>query len=682
MIGKIDEKLASSGEILKRLLLITTVIVFLVVGVACDYFQQEKKNTEIDVLNENLPYEYTDPELDIDPTRELYFDIDYKLDNTLPYFNSIEVFWDPGLKIKAEDAEIDFEKGRFVVRPRLLTFSDKISNEEEYFVNSHKWGFSDEYFVVRKNDPKSGKLLEKPLVTRFTVKTAIEKPAVSFSVDDKGIGHFVWEPVDNVKKYYIIKIDHISIEIIGATEKTEWTTIEQDKYSSEKENVYLGTQNNLFQNFSLSEDYIDSMEVEPQEQKDIENFYGIIASDYINISPFSLIYGSSIESRLPYEIATNAYRKMKAHRGYIEKFDDIPTHLPITMTDGTTMLRPVVIDVNNITIGNTIDNTKACFIPYTVGGTVFNGTFNCSKYSPETYKSEVQRIVTRNEQAVIKTGESLVYTYTTEKKDLSNVEISSTEPSVPYKINATNNLTRYIAANMIVGNQYIDVSKHLYDWNGISVTDAANEAMSQNPYILGVNKLNYIKGQKVLEVEYIFGTGEERVKFQKAAYDEVNRVVTSIITEGMTDLQKIKAINDYIISTAEYDYDAKDAILADEAKEVKEYYGKFKYAWNLAGVLIYKKAVCSGYAKAFKALADEAGLESVYVTGVVEGYGHAWNKVKVNGVWRLIDVTWNDSKSNLNGYYLITDKETLEKRLQIQDNSFVIDPLIYNYATN
>jgi transglutaminase/protease-like cytokinesis protein 3 len=66
-------------------------------------------------------------------------------------------------------------------------------------------------------------------------------------------------------------------------------------------------------------------------------------------------------------------------------------------------------------------------------------------------------------------------------------------------------------------------------------------------------------------------------------------------------------------------------------------------------VLRRRIAVCDGYAKLFKTLCDYAGLESE----VIVGYGkcdlekdvrfrtnHTWNAVKIDSVWRLLDVTW------------------------------------------
>ena len=68
----------------------------------------------------------------------------------------------------------------------------------------------------------------------------------------------------------------------------------------------------------------------------------------------------------------------------------------------------------------------------------------------------------------------------------------------------------------------------------------------------------------------------------------------------------------------------------------------------------------------------------MYVSGLANGVPHAWNKVNVNGVWKVIDVTWNDSAKEPNKYYLLTDKQANLTRTQ--ENYFVIDVLTDNYA--
>lgn len=58
--------------------------------------------------------------------------------------------------------------------------------------------------------------------------------------------------------------------------------------------------------------------------------------------------------------------------------------------------------------------------------------------------------------------------------------------------------------------------------------------------------------------------------------------------------------------------------------------------------------VCSGYALLMREIAQHVGVEVVYVVGdsrdrvgKVGGAGHAWNAVKLDGAWYLIDSTWD-----------------------------------------
>lgn len=68
-------------------------------------------------------------------------------------------------------------------------------------------------------------------------------------------------------------------------------------------------------------------------------------------------------------------------------------------------------------------------------------------------------------------------------------------------------------------------------------------------------------------------------------------------------------------------------------------------------VLKTNVALCQGYALLYEHVANLSGLESVVVTGNAKTSpadigklptesSHAWNAVKVNGKWKLLDVTW------------------------------------------
>jgi hypothetical protein len=70
------------------------------------------------------------------------------------------------------------------------------------------------------------------------------------------------------------------------------------------------------------------------------------------------------------------------------------------------------------------------------------------------------------------------------------------------------------------------------------------------------------------------------------------------------------------------------------------------------GVLRRRSSVCEGYARLAEALGTAMGLQVQVVAGWSKGYGytsgqrfdgptnHAWNAVRIDGQWRLMDATW------------------------------------------
>jgi hypothetical protein len=77
-----------------------------------------------------------------------------------------------------------------------------------------------------------------------------------------------------------------------------------------------------------------------------------------------------------------------------------------------------------------------------------------------------------------------------------------------------------------------------------------------------------------------------------------------------------------------------------------------------------RTALCGGYAGLFKSLALEAGLEAEIVSGFAKGIdyrmgkhfrgtaNHAWNAVRVDGSWKLIDATWGAGHAEESGRYV------------------------------
>ena len=112
--------------------------------------------------------------------------------------------------------------------------------------------------------------------------------------------------------------------------------------------------------------------------------------------------------------------------------------------------------------------------------------------------------------------------------------------------------------------------------------------------------------------------------------------LVDMITAGcVSDLERIKAVHDWLVVNTAYDYD--NYVL----RNIPE------CSYGMEGAVLYGKAVCQGYAEAFSYYMDVLGMENEMVTGTANNgnglwIGHAWNKVKLDGNWYFIDVTWDD----------------------------------------
>jgi transglutaminase-like putative cysteine protease len=221
---------------------------------------------------------------------------------------------------------------------------------------------------------------------------------------------------------------------------------------------------------------------------------------------------------------------------------------------------------------------------------------------------------------------------------------------------------------------YSDISKAMENRtalkvNGLEVAkvrDYFYKASFQNPYILDENgfSLNGTGNDTVLKVNYLKGDISYRTR-QKAVKKEVNRVLKEIMKPGMTDFEKEKAINDYMVDNVRYpkvNVGSQNSVnqLGDESPDL----------FNPYGALVDKVAVCEGYAQAFKLLCNKAGLECIVVTGSMNGVGHGWNKVKLGGVWYNIDVTINATGMN---YSVFNVSDNVAKKYYRVDSNWEVD---------
>lgn len=146
----------------------------------------------------------------------------------------------------------------------------------------------------------------------------------------------------------------------------------------------------------------------------------------------------------------------------------------------------------------------------------------------------------------------------------------------------------------------------------------------------------------------------ETEKMQAEIDAEVDKILAEI-TPDMTDYDKAKLFNDVLASTVVYD---------ETASNCRDIYGVF----------VDKKAICGGYSKAFSYLCAKVGIETATVTGDADGQAHMWNKVRIDGKWYNVDVTY--AVASYDGepyvrydYFCVTD-EMLSSSREIYEQSY------------
>lgn len=115
---------------------------------------------------------------------------------------------------------------------------------------------------------------------------------------------------------------------------------------------------------------------------------------------------------------------------------------------------------------------------------------------------------------------------------------------------------------------------------------------------------------------------------QQALIDSEAGTYLSMITNDMSDYDKVRIAYEFVVNNNDYVLDA------DQNQ-------------NIQSSMINHQSVCSGYAREMQYLLNEAGIFCSYITGYVPGDNgspepHAWNLVLIDGEYTYVDATWGD----------------------------------------
>lgn len=293
-------------------------------------------------------------------------------------------------------------------------------------------------------------------------------------------------------------------------------------------------------------------------------------------------------------------------------------------------------------------------------------TFYAGYSTPETVKNDVSEVRDCVEESGIIPGYSL--------------ETSGNEFTIKFRFFAdeagvieTVNSPEYDAPDGFMDAVQNTYSKPHYD----------NVKKERNFYIDGVKETMSVSTSNMLYKAVAWGYKPVFMGSQaenlKQIYDNAKDALSYIVSDEMSEYEKVHAIYDYIIYNVRYDHDcanAEDKYVSGNLSlnEKMKYYGYY-----LEGIFLdkfYKKdmhAVCDGKSKAFVLMCGIEGITAVRISGKASSDGknfggHAWNKVllDLNGTgdkeWYFVDTTWGDVGDNSkeflsHAYFLLSDDE-------------------------
>ncbi len=167
----------------------------------------------------------------------------------------------------------------------------------------------------------------------------------------------------------------------------------------------------------------------------------------------------------------------------------------------------------------------------------------------------------------------------------------------------------------------------------------------------------------IMKLVYDGISATESKEIRQKVDKKIAELIKSIIKPEMTEVEKVKALHDWLIDNIKY------------KREVPMEGAAIRYANTPEELLTSGSANALGYASTLKVMLDKAGIPNDFIIGRAFGKNggdkhiwstHAWNKVKLGSKYYNLDAAWDDTENDKTipyfmkyQYFLVSDEVLL-----------------------
>lgn len=582
------------------------------------------------------------------------------------------------------------------------------------------WGNAQMYYIAVWYDTEAEKFekLEKPVVIPFTVKHELGVPTLKGNVDKDGRFKLEWNAVEGADGYRVYKFFSTEINRTGDVNKP--VAGAEKAFDVHGECYLLRDADTTETEFDCFAGKDHGLAIHYHDDLDEDDTDYILGQNYcVNGSYFVTALFGDKESGLSNIVHTAdlvlPYTPTDEDDLMFKNFEseaDLPHTMRVLNIDGSVTERNVRYKFH---WGKTLLGTYIPQYRYSVEGTAItgvvdmeftNGKMDLYKDKQEgdapsgfvdgsadtSAKAEPENDSTFNPEADVPTIIESDAGAGDENTPLVERQTENTEKHVEngnaqtidnseYPVFADSAEEEWLARNLIAGNNRISLEAFPSLQTYETLADTVMKVYYQNPYVLGMTAYKYDYAGLALNVNYCYSASELSER-QSELLEESNNIISSVISAGMSDEEKCRALYNYFNAHTTYD----DAAL-EEAEKFGYTKGKgwkdAEDAFNAYGIIVKKTGVCQSYALSYKLLCKMSGVEAKVITGYLnDTLPHAWNAVYLDGEWYQTDCTNNETNCGIPFFLYEAGEDDLSITGYTEDKLYELDLAAGRFAVD